>query len=92
MRSGKELPDSERSNHSTRQIGHSASEAFSVRFARPNFTSVLDVFGVTGLATAQGRCADRPTVIYTPLTGGDFLQKLMTPIPPSAVLFVLQAG
>ena len=51
MRSGKELPDSERSNHSTRQIGHSASEAFSVRFARPNFTSVLDVFGVTGLVS-----------------------------------------
>ena len=32
------------------------------------------------------------TIIYTPLTGVDFLQKLMTPIPPSAVLFVLQAG
>ena len=31
-------------------------------------------------------------MIYTPLTGVDFLQKLMTPLPPSAVLFVLQAG
>jgi hypothetical protein len=57
-----------------------------------NFTSVLDVFGVTGIATAQGQYTDRPTIIYTPLTGVDFLQKLMTPIPPSAVLFVLQAG
>src|SRR3984893_16265717 len=57
-----------------------------------NFTSVADVFGVTGLATAQGQYTDRPTVIYTPLTGVDFLQKLMTPLPPSAVLFVLQAG
>jgi len=57
-----------------------------------NFTSVADVFGVTGIATAQGQYTDRPTVIYTPLTGVDFLQKLMTPLPPSAVLFVLQAG
>ena len=57
-----------------------------------NFTAVQDVFGVTGLATAQGQYTDRPTVIYTPLTGVDFLDKLMTPIPPSAVLFVLQAG
>jgi hypothetical protein len=57
-----------------------------------NFTSVADVFGVTGIATAQGQYTDRPTVIYTPLTGVDFLDKLMTPIPPSAVLFVLQAG
>ena len=57
-----------------------------------NFSAVQDVFGVTGLATAQGQYTDRPTVIYTPLTGVDFLNKLMTPIPPSAVLFVLQAG
>ena len=57
-----------------------------------NFTAVQDVFGVTGVATAQGQYTDRPTVIYTPLTGVDFLDKLMTPIPPSAVLFVLQAG
>ena len=57
-----------------------------------NFTAVQDVFGVTGVAMAQGQYTDRPTVIYTPLTGVDFLNKLMTPIPPSAVLFVLQAG
>jgi hypothetical protein len=57
-----------------------------------NFTANKDVFGVTGVATAQGQYTDRPTVIYTPLTGVDFLQKLMTPLPPSAVLFVLQAG
>jgi len=57
-----------------------------------NFTAVRDVFGVTGVATAQGQYTDRPTVIYTPLTGVDFLDKLMTPIPPSAILFVLQAG
>jgi hypothetical protein len=56
-----------------------------------SFTAV-HTFGVTGAATAQGQYTDRPTVIYPPLTGVDFLQKLMTPIPPSAILFVLQAG
>src|SRR4051812_21088751 len=35
---------------------------------------------------------DRPTVIYAPLTGTDFIKQLMTPIPPSAVLFMLQFG
>src|SRR5215831_1113147 len=57
-----------------------------------NFTAVSNTFGITGLASAQGQYTDRPTIIYTPLTGVDFLQKLMTPIPPSALLFVLQAG
>jgi len=57
-----------------------------------NFTPVTNIYGLAGTATAQGQYTDRPTVIYTPLTGVDFLQKLMTPIPPSAVLFVLQAG
>src|SRR5215469_13307739 len=53
---------------------------------------VSNNLGLAGTATAKGQYTDRPTVIYTPLTGVDFLQKLMTPIPPSAVLFVLQAG
>jgi hypothetical protein len=57
-----------------------------------NFTPNNDVFGITGLATAQGQYTDRPTVIYSPLTGVDFQQKLMTPIPPSTILFLLQAG
>lgn len=57
-----------------------------------SFTSNSNVFGLGGNATAQGQYTDRPTVIYSPLTGVDFLQKLMTPIPPSAILFVLQAG
>ena len=45
-----------------------------------------------GSAGAQGKYTDRPTLIYAPLTGNDFLKKLMTPIPPSAVLFMLQSG
>src|SRR5262249_62376900 len=55
-------------------------------------TAVSNTFGLTGAATAQGQYTDRPTVIYSPLTGVDFLQKLMTPIPPSAILFALAAG
>src|SRR5215467_7562477 len=56
------------------------------------FNPVTNTFGFSGAATAQGQYTDRPTIIYTPLTGVDFLQKLMTPIKPSAMLFVLQAG
>src|SRR6516162_6415697 len=42
--------------------------------------------------TAAGTYTDRPTVVYSPLTGVDFLKRLMTPVPPSAVLFLLQSG
>jgi hypothetical protein len=72
--------------------GYQFQSTVSAGLTASNFTSVEDVLGLTGIATAQGQYTDRPTVIYTPLTGVDFLQKLMTPLPPSAVLFVLQAG
>ncbi len=39
-----------------------------------------------------GRYAERPTITYVPLAGAKFTQSLMTPVPPSAVLFLLQAG
>jgi len=45
-----------------------------------------------GSVLLQGTYRDLPTVIYTPTTGTDFITRLMTPIPPSAVLFLLQAG
>src|ERR1700746_1085578 len=61
-------------------------------FIASTFNPVTNVFGFSGTASAEGQYTDRPTIIYTPLTGVDFLQKLMTPIPPSALLFVLQAG
>jgi hypothetical protein len=47
---------------------------------------------VSGNAAATGTYTDRPTVIYSPLIGVDFFKKLMTPIPPSNVLFLLQSG
>jgi hypothetical protein len=55
-------------------------------------SSLVGPFAVAGSITAQGAFTDRPTLIYSPLTGTDFLKKLMTPIPPSAVLFTLQSG
>ena len=53
---------------------------------------IVGDFVVGGSAGAQESYTDRPTVIYSPLAGVDFLKQLMTPIPPSAVLFLLQSG
>jgi hypothetical protein len=62
-------------------------------FTGGNFNAaIIGPFTASGTATAAGTYTDRPTVVYQPLTGVDFLKRLMTPIPPSAVLFVLQAG
>jgi len=55
-------------------------------------SSVGGPVAVAGSAAAAATYIDRPTVIYAPLTGNDFLKKLMTPIPPAAVLFLLQSG
>src|SRR5262245_65112869 len=60
--------------------------------AANNTAGVVGPFTTGGSVLAQGKYTDRPTLIYAPLTGNDFLKKLMTPIPPSAVLFVLQSG
>lgn len=41
---------------------------------------------------AEGKFVDRPTVTYSPLTGENFVRKLLAPIPPSAVLSLIQSG
>jgi len=62
-------------------------------FSAGNFNaSTIGPFTALGTVAAGGTYTDRPTVIYSPLTGVGFLKRLMTPIPPSSVLFVLQAG
>jgi hypothetical protein len=41
---------------------------------------------------ASGRYMDRPTVTYAPLTGPEFVKTMMTPFPPSAIMFLIEAG
>ncbi|MCF7958462.1 MAG: hypothetical protein K9M57_08450 [Phycisphaerae bacterium] len=40
----------------------------------------------------RGRFSDRPTITYQPIRGEKFIRSLMTPIPPTAVLSLIQAG
>jgi hypothetical protein len=39
-----------------------------------------------------GFFANRPTISYSPLTGERFTRSMMTPIPPSSIFFLVQAG
>ena len=41
---------------------------------------------------ASGKYTDRPTITYRPITGQKFNQSFMTPIPPSAILYLMQTG
>jgi len=40
----------------------------------------------------QGSFSDRPTITYSPLVGERFARSLMTPIPPAAIVSLIQAG
>ncbi|MFC1516313.1 hypothetical protein ACFL7E_06090 [Thermodesulfobacteriota bacterium] len=39
-----------------------------------------------------GKYTDRPTITYAPITGQKFNKSFMTPIPPQAILFLMQSG
>jgi uncharacterized protein YceK len=56
--------------------------------------TVFDSGNLPATATlgGSGKYTDRPTITYAPITGEKFNKTFMTPIPPSAVLFLLQAG
>jgi hypothetical protein len=43
-------------------------------------------------AGSGARFEDRPTITYSPIVGKDFTRSLMTPVPPGALLFLIQAG
>src|SRR6516164_9211756 len=73
--------------------GYQLQGTLGTSFTAGNFNAaVIGPFTATGGATAASTYTDRPTVVYQPLTGLDFLKRLMTPIPPSSVLFMLQSG
>ena len=42
--------------------------------------------------SAQGQFTDRPTITYSPLQGETFARSFMTPIPPAALISLIQAG
>ncbi len=70
------------------QRGVLASANASAFNSSPPPNAVIGNFGVA----AQGTYNDSPTITYAPLAGERFARSLMTPIPPSAVLNVIQAG
>src|SRR5215471_15913760 len=73
--------------------GYQLQGTLGANFTGGNYTAgIVGPFTTSGTAVASGTYIDRPTVVYSPLTGVDFLKRLMTPIPPSSVLFMLQSG
>lgn len=57
-----------------------------------SFRSSDSILGNTAGVGAGGRFTDRPTITYSPLTGRKFNQNFMTPVPPRALLFLVQSG
>ena len=66
------------------------------------FTAAGNIFNTSGTVPgvpnssiglgAQGQFTDRPTITYAPLMGERFARSLMTPVPPAAILSLIQAG
>lgn len=60
--------------------------------ASAQFRPSDSLLGNAGVVGAQGKYTDRPTITYVPLTGGKFMQELLTPIPPVAIFKAIQSG
>jgi hypothetical protein len=54
--------------------------------------SIGGVGSNTQSLNANASYVDRPTVTYTPLSGQKFAQNIMAPIPPTAILNLVQSG
>ncbi len=72
--------------------GYQFQGGVSAGFTAADFTPNNDILGLGGATGAQLQYTDRPTITYTPLVGEKFARSLMMPIPPSAILSVIQAG
>jgi hypothetical protein len=48
--------------------------------------------GDTGMLSGGGRWEDRPTITYSPVSGKQFAQSLLTPVPPEALFALVQSG
>lgn len=68
--------------------GVTASASASAFNNGPARNAVTGIFGLSG----QGTYNDSPTITYAPLAGERFARSMMMPIPPSAILNVIQAG
>lgn len=60
-----------------------------VSLVGPPFNSAVAGGSPVGVG---GRFADRPTLTYIPLTGAEFTKSVLTPIPPNAIMSLIQAG
>jgi hypothetical protein len=52
---------------------------------KPDYASAMN-------AQADLVTANKPTITYTPLSGEKFARSMMTPIPPSSILYLIQSG
>ena len=49
-------------------------------------------WSTTGSVGGTGQFIDRPTITYSPVIGDKFARSLMSPVPPPAILSLMQAG
>jgi len=67
------------------QYGFQGSVGLGASWFQNPFSSSQDV-------SAQGIYLDKPTITYVPMSGEQFARNLMTPIPPPAIVSLIQAG